>query len=213
MYLEGMLRAGPDLSAAGLLRPAAWWRAGLWDAVLVVCGSVLIGLAAQWTIPLPWVPVTGQTFAVLLVGALFGARLGPVTVLVYLAEGASGLPVFSQGRGGPVMLLGPTGGYLIGFVAAAYVVGLLAQRGWDRRFHSTLAAMALGNAAIYAFGLAWLWLVWGMNLRALVGVGLIPFIPGDLVKACLAAVLLPAGWRVARRFGPPRIRGIGQGLS
>ncbi|MBP8304725.1 MAG: biotin transporter BioY [Phycisphaerae bacterium] len=196
-----------------MLRPRALWQARLCDVVLVVCGSLLIGLAAQWTIPLPWVPVTGQTFAVLLLGALLGARLGPMTVLLYLAEGASGLPVFSQGRGGPAVLLGPTGGYLVGFVAAAYVVGLLAQRGWDRRFHTTLAAMALGNAALYAFGLAWLWLVWGMNLRALVGVGLIPFIPGDLVKACLAAVLLPAGWRVARRFGPPRIRGIGQGLS
>ena len=212
MHSEGILETRPDLTMAGLLRPVATWRARLCAGALVLVGSFLIGLAAQWAIPLPWVPVTGQTFAVLLVGALLGARLGPAAVVAYLVEGAAGLPVFGQGKGGLAVLLGPTGGYLVGFVAAAHVVGLLAQRGWDRRFHTTMAAMILGNAVIYVFGLAWLSVVSGMDAQGLLRLGLYPFIPGDLAKACLAAVLLPSAWGIASRFRRHDLHESGGGL-
>jgi biotin transport system substrate-specific component len=127
-------------------------------------------------------------------------------MLTYLAEGLVGLPVFAQGKAGPAALLGPTGGYLVGFMLAAWVVGTLAQRGWDRRPATTVLAMALGNVAIYACGLAWLSVLvylTGRPLggRGLLAVGLYPFLIGDVLKILLAAMLLPAGWRLIRHFG------------
>ncbi len=134
--------------------------------------------------------------AVLLVGALLGRRRGSLAVLVYIAEGMAGLPVFAPGGAvGPARLLGPTGGYLVGFVAAAYLVGLLAERGWDRRVSTTAAAMALGNLVIYTVGVLWLTVFVG-SLSAALAAGVLPFIPGDLVKIAAAALLLPAGWKV-----------------
>ena len=189
---EGILWGGVGQTVAGLSRPASAGRAGLYDLALVLGGSLLIGVTSQLTIPLPVVPVTGQTFAVLLLGMLFGARLGVWTVLTYLLEGAAGLPVFSGGRSGPAMLLGPTGGYLVGFLAAAAVVGLLAQRGWDRRVHTTIAAMVLGNLVLYGFGLGWL-AHWVGAANAL-AVGLYPFVAGEVIKVALAAAVLPLGW-------------------
>lgn len=170
----------------------------VWKAVLVLAGSVLIGLAAQVRIPLPFspVPVTGQTFAVLLVAAALG-RLGVASALAYLAEGASGLPVFAGGTSGLATIGGPTGGYLLGFVLAAAVVGALAERGWDRRLPRALLAMLFGEVAIYACGLVWL-ARFALPVP-LLDAGLIPFIPGDLFKIVLAALALPAAWRVARR--------------
>lgn len=168
--------------------------------LLAVAGSALIALAAQVAVPLPFspVPVTGQTFAVLLVGAAFGARLGAATVLLYVVEGVAGLPVFAPGGAiGPARLIGPTGGYLAGFVAAAYVVGALAERGWDRRLITAALAMLVGEIAIYAFGLAGL--ARFVPPDKLLGAGLLPFIPGDLVKLALAALALPAAWRVVGR--------------
>ena len=197
---EGIVAGCMGHTVAEVFRPAIAARARLYDLTLVLGGSLLIGVAAQVMIPLPIVPVTGQTFAVLLLGALFGARLGVWTVLAYLAEGAGGLPVFSQGRSGPAMLIGPTGGYLVGFLVGAAVVGLLAQRGWDRRAYSTLAAMILGNLVIYGFGVGWLACLGGVD-RALV-VGLYPFVIGDLIKAALAAVVLPLGWAFLARIRP-----------
>ena len=163
--------------------------------VLILCGSLLIALSAHVAIPLPFspVPITGQTLAVLLVGALLGSRRGALCLLAYLAEGLAGLPVFAPGGApGLARLLGPTGGYLVGFVAAAYVTGRLAEEGWDRRVLSTIAAMLLGSAVIYTCGVSWLAVPLGLE-KALVA-GLYPFIPGDLVKVVLAALLLPAGW-------------------
>ncbi len=163
-------------------------------------GSLLIALAAQVAVPLPFspVPVTGQTFAVLLIGAAFGARLGAATVALYLAEGILGLPVFAPGGPvGPARLLGPTGGYLIGFVAAAYVVGALAERGWDRRLVTAALAMLAGEVVIYAFGLAGL--ARFLPPERLLAAGLLPFIPGDLVKLALAALALPTAWRLVGR--------------
>jgi biotin transport system substrate-specific component len=133
--------------------------------------------------------------AVLLVGALLGSRRGSLAVLVYIAQGLAGLPVFAGGAAGPARLLGPTGGYLVGFVLAAYLVGLLAERGWDRRVGTTAAAMALGNVVIYAVGALWLAVFVGGLVPALTA-GVLPFIPGDLVKIAAAALLLPAGWKL-----------------
>ena len=183
---------------AGILRPSSRRLALLYDTTLILGGSLFVALSAQVAIPLPFspVPVTAQTLAVLLTGALLGARRGGLCLLAYLIEGAAGLPVFAGGAGGIAHLLGPTGGYLWGFIAAAYVVGLLAERRWDRRMRTTLLAMLFGNAAIYALGLPWLASFVGID-RALL-LGLYPFVPGDLLKLALAAVLLPSAWRVLR---------------
>jgi len=185
-----------NATVADLLRPCERRLAGFYDMTLIVGGSLLIGLCAQVKILLPLgpVPVTGQTFAVLMIGALLGSRRGCLAVLAYLAEGAAGLPVFAFG-GGAAALAGPTGGYLIGFMPAAYVAGSLAQKGWDRRIGTTVLAMALANAAIYACGLFWLCCLMGVS-TAVLAVGLYPFVAGDLLKIVLAAVLLPSGWKL-----------------
>jgi len=193
-----------NVTMAGVFRPCEKSRAGFYDVVLIIGGSLLIGLCAQVAIPLGFspVPVTGQTFAVLMIGALFGARRGGLAVLAYIIEGAAGLPVFALGRAGLAVLLSPTGGYLVGFVAAAYITGLLAERGWDRRVGTTVLAMVLGNAGIYAFGLVWLCCLFGINKLVLV-VGLYPFIVGDFLKIALAAILLPSGWRLLKMINLP----------
>lgn len=168
---------------------------------LVVGFSLLTGLSAQVSIPLPFtpVPVTGQTFAVLLTGALLGSQAGAAAMVAYLLEGIAGLPVFAGGTAGIGKLLGPTGGYLIGCPIAAYVAGYLAERGWDRRLWSSVLAMLLGNAVIYVVGVPWLSLFLPAGQSAL-ALGLYPFVPGDLYKVVLAAVLLPTGWAALRRF-------------
>ena len=177
--------------------PLDWTR----SAAVVAGFSLLTALAAQVVVPLPFtpVPLTGQTFAVLLTGALLGPRLGALAMLAYLAEGAAGLPFFRGGAGGPAHLLGPTAGYLVAFPAAAYVTGLLAERGWDRRFLTAAAAMALGSLVILASGWAWLALTWGSGAAAF-RLGVAPFLPGDVIKIALAAAALPAGWAVLRRL-------------
>ncbi|MFB0516100.1 MAG: biotin transporter BioY, partial [Candidatus Neomarinimicrobiota bacterium] len=143
---------------ADVLRPRAWRLGWVYDLTLVAGGSFLVALSAQAAFRLPFspVPITGQTLAVLLVGALLGSVRGAVSLLLYLAEGIAGLPVFAAGGAGVAYFLGPTGGYLVGFVFAAALTGLLAERGWDRRVGSTLIAMLIGTVAIYAAGLAWL---------------------------------------------------------
>ncbi len=173
----------------------------LYNVVTVVTGSVLIALFARVAIPLPFspVPITGQTFAVLLVGALLGSRRGGLAVILYLLEGIAGLPFFAGGSGGLTRLAGPTGGYLIGFIVAAFAVGFLTERGWDRRVWSTVLAMLAGNTIIYAFGLPWLGHFVG--LRNVLSLGLLPFIPGDLFKLALAAITLPVGWKFLGRLG------------
>jgi biotin transport system substrate-specific component len=169
---------------------------GLGRAALVVAGSLLLALSAQIAVPLPFspVPVTGQTFAVLLIGAALGSRLGSAAVLLYLIEGAAGLPVFAPGTTlGVARLLGPTGGYLVGFVAGAAVVGALAERGWDRDLVRAAAAMLAGEVVIYLFGL--IGLARFVPADQLLTAGLVPFIPGDIVKVALAALALPLAWR------------------
>lgn len=191
------------LTIADLVRPAEKRLAWLYDVVLVVGGSILIAALAQVAVGHP-VPITGQTFGVLLVGALLGSKRGALCVLAYLAEGLMGLPVFTYSRSGLAMFFGPTGGYLVGFVPAAYIVGFLAERGWDRRAASTSLAMVLGSAAMYACGLAWLFCLDHLLGKPLGGgvlaVGLYPFLLGDALKIALATVLLPSGWRLVRHF-------------
>jgi len=192
------------LTVADLVRPAEKRQAHLYDAALVLGGSLLIALCTQVAIGYP-VPVTGQTFAVLVAGMLLGSRRGALCVLTYLAEGAAGLPVFAHGKAGMAVLFGPTGGYLIGFVAAAYVVGTLAERGWDRRAGTTVLAMVLGNLVLYAAGLIWL-TCWAHVLGNALGggvlaIGLVPFLAGDILKILLAVALLPTGWKLIRHFG------------
>lgn len=189
--------AAPTL--ADLARPSARGLARLYDLGLVALGSLVVALSAQAELRLPFtpVPVTLQPFAVLLVGAALGARRGMLALLAYLGEGALGLPVFAGGAAGVAKILGPSGGYLVGFVPAAFVTGFLAERGWDRRFLTTWAAMALGSATLFACGLPWLaqFVGWENVLAA----GLWPFVPGDIAKQLAAAVALPGVWRVVRR--------------
>ncbi len=163
------------------------------DLALILLGSVVVAACAQISIPLQPVPVTGQTLAILLVGMALGSRRGALALLAYLAEGAAGLPVFAGGQSGLAYMAGPTGGYLLGFVAAAWLVGWLAERGFDRNLFTTLAAMAAGNIVIYFFGVLWLQTLIGLD-KALIG-GVYPFLIGDALKAILAALLLPAAWK------------------
>jgi biotin transport system substrate-specific component len=189
------------LIPAALRRTRAQQR--LADAVLILGGSLLTALMARVEIPLPFtpVPITGQTFAVLLVGAALGSRRGALSMAVYLLEGALGLPVFAGGAAGLARLRGPTGGYLIGFIAAAFVTGWLAERGWDRRPATTALAMLTGNAVIYLFGLPWLaWFVGGfLGPKGALALGLLPFVPGDLLKLLLATLAFPSVWLLVRR--------------
>ena len=190
------MSATRTLTLADLATP----RGGaLQNVALVVGASIVTALAAQAALPLPWtpVPITGQTFAVLLIGAVLGARRAFLAQALYLIEGALGLPVFAGGAAGVLRLIGPTGGYLLAFPFAAAVVGALCERGWDRRVPTMLAAMLLGSCVIFSAGLAQLSrFVPGSTLLAQ---GLLPFIPGDVIKSSLAAIAFPAAWRLAGR--------------
>ena len=165
---------------------------------LVIAGSALIGLSAQVEVPWYPVPVTGQTLMVLLIGMAYGPTLGAATIITYLLEGGIGLPVFAGGTAGWPVLIGFTGGYLIGFVPAAFLVGLLALRGMGRTMLGTVVAMVLGNLVIYACGVVWLQTFIGLE-KAIAG-GLMPFIYGDLLKIVIAAVAMPTAWRIVQKF-------------
>lgn len=176
------------------------------DVLLVAGAALALAVAAQVRIPLPHspVPVTGQTFVALVAGAALGSRKGPAAVLLYLALGAAGLPVFAGGTAGAFFALA-TGGYLLGLAFAAAITGLLAERGWDRG-PRVILALALGNLAVYAVGLPWLaaYLATAgsedLLARTLV-LGLLPFLPGDALKLLLASACLPACWAALRREG------------
>lgn len=184
---------------ADIFRPTVKRHAGFYDVALVLGGSLFIALSAQIVLRLPFspVPITGQTFSVLLVGALLGSKRGMLSVLAYLAEGAMGLPVFSGGGAGVIWFLGPTGGYLLGFVPAAFATGWLAEHGWDRRAVTTLLLMLAGNVVIYAVGLPFLGYLVGFD--RVLPLGLYPFVVGDVAKSLLATFLLPSAWRLLHR--------------
>ncbi len=180
------------------------------DVALVVAGALLIALSAEVSIRLPDnpVPITGQTFGVLLVAGALGLRRGLGATALYVAIGVVGFPAFAEGKGGlgviagvseGRLVLGATGGYLVGFVLAAALVGRLAQRGWDRRLPGALAAMAIGNLAIDAIGLPWLAAATGYSVGETIAKGLLPFLVGDAAKLLLAAGVLPAAWWVVGR--------------
>jgi biotin transport system substrate-specific component len=170
------------------------------EAISIVIGSLTIALLAQVAVHLPFtpVPVTGQTLGVLLVGGSLGARRGAAALGLYLAEGAVGLPFFASGAHGVnlLTLTSATGGYLWGFVVAALVLGVLADRGWNRSVRSSLGAMLIGEIIIFAFGVTWLSHALGLSAEKAMQDGLYPFLLGDVVKLFLAAGLLPAAWRL-----------------
>jgi biotin transport system substrate-specific component len=171
------------------------------DVSLVVAGALLIYLTARVVIPVPGspVPITGQTFGVLLVGGALGFRRGLIGVGLYVMLGVVGLPFFAEGRGGMSVIWGATGGYLIGFVIAGALVGRLAELGWDRKIGGALGAMLLGSAVIYAIGLPWLGVVSSSTPEETIALGLTPFLLGDALKLVLAAVLFPVAWWVVGR--------------
>lgn len=196
MYAQG-------LTIAAIFRPKTSSLARFYDIILIFGGSLLIALSAQISFRLPFspVPITGQTFAILMAGALLGANRGALCVLAYLFEGAIGLPVFAGGGAGIIWLFGPTGGYLVGFVAAAWAVGKLCERGWDRNIISTVCCMIIGNICLYSCGVLWLsYLAWagnsGLNLSQILTAGVYPFVVGEVIKMILAAVMLPCGWKL-----------------
>jgi biotin transport system substrate-specific component len=174
------------------------------NIALIVIGALLIYLTARLAIPVPGspVPVTGQTFGVLLVGGALGFRRGLSSVGLYVLIGLIGLPWFAENKGGVNVILGATGGYLIGFVLAGAVVGRLAELGWDRRILGALGAMILGNAIIYVVGVPWLMAVAHYDFMTGIEKGVRPFLIGDAIKLCLAAAAFPiAWWVVGRRPG------------
>jgi biotin transport system substrate-specific component len=175
-------------------------RSKAMTVALMVAFALITAAAAQFTIPLPGtpVPITGQTFAVLLAGAALGSRAGAGSQAIYWAMGAAGLPFYAEASGGWAAATGATAGYLVGFVAAAWVVGFLAERGQDRRVWSAIPAFLAGNAVIYAFGVTWL----VVSVEAITTMsealtaGFTPFVIGDLVKILVAGVALPVAWRI-----------------
>jgi biotin transport system substrate-specific component len=167
---------------------------------LIALGTAFVALCAQVYIPTQPVPFTGQTFGVLLVGGALGFRRAVLALLLYLLIGAVGLPVFAQGKAGLAIVQGATGGYLVGFVIAAAIVGRLAELGWDRKIGGSIAAMAIGSAVIYAIGVPWLKVVTGMTWEAAVAAGMTPFLVWDAAKLAVAAGIFPfAWWLIGRR--------------
>ncbi len=174
-------------------------RTKVTSVILVVAAAALTALAAQWEIPLPFtpVPITGQTFAVLLTGAALGAKLGAGGQGLYVIAGAIGLPIYAGGASGwEEARAGGTTGYLIGFIAAAAVVGYLAERRQDRTFPTMFTAFILGSFIIYVFGVAGLMLIFDMTVTEAIVAGVIPFVVGDLIKAAAAGLLLPGAWKL-----------------
>jgi biotin transport system substrate-specific component len=185
----------PDTLIGAALAPLDWTR----SVSLVFAFSLLVALSAQIVIPVGPVPITAQTFTVLLTGALLGSRLGAMAIIVYLMEGTLGLPFFYGGSSGPAHLLGPTGGYLIAFPAAAFITGAFAEHGWDKRVSTAVAAMALGSVVIMLSGWAWFALVTNTSLSTAFQITVLKFIPGDIIKIVLAAAVLPTGWKLLKR--------------
>ena len=177
------------------LRPS-WTTSLPRQAGIVLAGSVALAVSAQVQVPMWPVPITAQTLVVLLLGFALGPRLAGATTLTYLAQGAIGLPVFANAAAGPAALVGPTAGYLWGFVVAAVLTGALAERGWHRNRGTVAAGMLLGNLAIYVSGAGWLATIVGAE--AAWANGVLPFLVGDAVKIAVAMTLLPV---LSRRGG------------
>jgi biotin transport system substrate-specific component len=197
-----------SIAATPLVRPTlidrVVTRTWVSDIALVVAGTALVAVLAQVAIPLWPVPVTGQTLAVLLVGASLGAARGAASLTLYALLGAVGLPIYSEASSGWSVLLGPTGGYIIGFIASAAIVGWAAERSWDRGWYKPIITFIGGSLVVFAFGLPWLAVSLGQlglpnDLQSVLVAGFYPFIIGGLIKAAIAAALLPALWAAAER--------------
>jgi biotin transport system substrate-specific component len=189
-------------SDAATLRHAALPGAGIFtDVVLVGLGAALLAGSAQVSIALPFtpVPITGQTFAVLLAGASLGTVRGATSALLYVLLGVAGAPVYAHGAEGFAVITGASGGYLVSYPFASALTGWLAERRWDRRFSSAVGAMLTGNVLMYLVGLPWLAVVLGTGLEKTLELGLYPFVAGDTFKLYLAAALLPTAWRMVGR--------------
>jgi len=169
------------------------------SAGLVIVFSLFIAACAQFSIHIGPIPITGQTFAVLLTGMLLGSRLGAAAVIAYLIEGAIGLPFFAGGGAGLVRFFGPTAGYLIAFPAAAYIVGAFAEHGWDKRYETAVAAMAIGSAIIFLGGWAWYAILMNTPPVAAFQIAVLPFLLGDAIKIALGAAVLPTGWALLKK--------------
>lgn len=188
-----------DTFALTLTRRAGIRLTVVTNIAVVLLGTLIVALLAQVRIVLPFtpVPITGQTLGVLLVAAALGSRRGTASLGLYLVGGLAGLPFFTGGAAGLAHLTGPTGGYLVGFLAAAALVGGLAERGWTRSWYKMAALFTLGSLVIYVFGA--MYLSTFIGLRQALAAGVWPFLPGDVIKAILAAALLPAAWKLADR--------------
>jgi biotin transport system substrate-specific component len=186
-----MTTLAPTLSNRYFSRTAAWLR----DVYLITLSTLLVATLAQVKILLPFtpVPLTGQTFAVLLVGAALGSKRGAASLILYTLMGALGLPFFAGGASGLEYMSGPTLGYLVGFIVAAYVIGLLAERGLERSVRTSLIPFLAGTLIIYLFGAGWLAILFGVEQALALGV--LPFLVGDAIKLTLAALALPMAWR------------------
>jgi biotin transport system substrate-specific component len=190
-------------SHSATLRAVAFPRANLLtDALLVLAGTGLVAAAAQISVKLPFtpVPITGQTFAVVLVGASLGAVRGTSSLLLYLWLGVAGAPIYAHHDSGWNVITSASGGYIVGFVLAAAVTGFLAERGWDRRLSSSISVMLTGNVIVYLVGVPWLAVVLNTNLEKSLEYGLYPFVPGDVFKLYIAAAILPTTWRLVERL-------------
>jgi biotin transport system substrate-specific component len=168
--------------------------------VLVLAGTALLTLSAKINLPLPYVPMTLQTLVVLMIGAAYGWRLGTATLLAYLAEGAMGFPVFAGPIGGLAPLIGPTAGYLFGFVAAAFITGWLSERRWDRSALRLFVAMGIGHIVILGAGFAWLAFGIKLGVEKAWVVGVLPFIAASVIKNTLGAAMIPAIRRLVDRL-------------
>lgn len=197
--------SSPVLAEA--LRPSTRVPARIYEVCLIAGFSLLIALAAQVSIPLPFtpVPVTLQTFMVVLAGALLGSRRGAAVVLLYLAEGFAGIPVFSLGRAGFAHLLGPTGGYLVGFVAAAWLTGFLVERSLAMTFFGALVTLVMGHLVSYITGAAWLCVFVGFP-RA-IALGFLPFLAGDALKVAASLGVLAAASTLSAKAAERRQAG------
>src|SRR5512138_203746 len=190
-----MTTLAPTVYTRTFPRTAGWLR----DLTLIVLGALFVAALAQVEIPLPFtpVPITGQTFGVLLVGAALGSKRGAASLASYLVMGLVGLPFFAGGAHGLQIVVGATGGYLLGFIVAAYVVGLLAERGLERSVRTSVLPFLAGTVIIYVCGVTWLAVVLGSFSKA-IAAGLLPFLIGDAIKLVAAAIALPAAWKVVR---------------
>jgi biotin transport system substrate-specific component len=196
---ETQVRTAQSPLASVLWRPSGAAASLRRLAILAAAGVVCLAVSAKVNLPLPYVPMTLQTLVVLIIGAAYGWRLGTATIVLYLAVGACGLPVFAGPVGGLKPFTGGTAGFLFGFVPATFIIGWLAERGWDRSIVRLFVAMAIGHVVILSMG--WAWLAYGIGLgpaKALI-VGVTPFLAGALVKNAVGAVLIPLAYRAAGR--------------